>query len=205
MMTTIFEPQSRSALDAPTTRDRYVSTSPYTNDTHETLHYGNELFGPQQYTAPRPAQVAEPQLTAPQARRGVPVDQGRYWVGALLTSGVAAMAGVIGVLIAQDLLRVPLTMSSIGLGAAHMSTYGLFAAVVALLAAGAYDAMLLFAPRPTIYFCWLTGLLTALAVLLPFTVPVAIGAQVALAIINLVVGVAVMTLVPVAATNARAR
>ena len=38
--------------------------------------------------------------------------------------------------------------------------------------------------------------------LLPFAAPVAIGSQVALALINLVVGVSIMVLVPVAA-NAR--
>lgn len=138
-------------------------------------------------------------------RKGIRVDQGRYWVGALLTSAVAAMAGVIGIVIAQDLLRVPLSMASIGLAGAGAGTYALVAVLVAMLASLAYDGMLMFAPRPTVYYCWLAGLLTALAVLLPFTAPVAIGSQAALAIINLVVGVAIMTLVPVAATNARSR
>ena len=70
------------------------------------------------------------------------VDQGRYWVGAVLTSGVAALAGVIGLVIAQDLLKVPVSLASIGLAGAHVTTYGLVAALVALLAALAYDGML---------------------------------------------------------------
>ncbi len=133
------------------------------------------------------------------------VDQGRFWVGAVLTSGVAALAGVIGLVIAQDLLKVPVSLASIGLAGAHVTTYGLLAAVVALLAALAYDGMVAFAPRPAIYYGWLTGLLVALTVLLPFAAPVAVGSQLALALINLVVGVSIMVLVPVAASNARTR
>lgn len=123
----------------------------------------------------------------------------------MLTSGVAALAGVIGLVIAQDLLKVPVSLASIGLDGAHAGTYGLLAALVALLAALAYDGMLAFAPRPAIYYGWLTGLLVALAVLLPFAAPVAIGSQLALGLINLVVGVSIMVLVPVAASNARTR
>jgi hypothetical protein len=133
------------------------------------------------------------------------VDQGRFWVGAVLTSGVAALAGVIGLVIAQDLLKVPVSLASIGLSGASVATYGLLAALIALLAALAYDGMLAFAPRPAVYYGWLTGLLVALTVLLPFAAPVAIGSQLALALINLVVGIAIMVLVPVAASNARAR
>ncbi len=133
------------------------------------------------------------------------VDQGRFWVGAVLTAGVAALAGVIGLVIAQDLLQVPVSLASIGLTGAHVSTYGLLAALVAMLAALAYDGMLAFAPRPAVYYGWLTGLLVTLTVLLPFATPVAIGSQLALALINLVVGVSIMVLVPVAASNARTR
>jgi hypothetical protein len=133
------------------------------------------------------------------------VDQGRFWVGSVLTSGVAALAGVIGLVIAQDLLKVPVSLASIGMAGAHVGTYGMVAALVALLAALAYDGMLAFAPRPAIYYGWLTGLLVTLAVLLPFAAPVAVYSQLALALVNLVVGVSIMVLVPVAASSARTR
>ncbi|WP_111766068.1 hypothetical protein [Nakamurella deserti] len=155
-----------------------------------------------------PAGSLQPVDTAAAVRpagRFAVVDQGRFWVGAVLTSGVAALSGVIGLVIAQDLLKVPVGLASIGLGGAHVGTYGLLAALVAMLAALAYDGMLAFAPRPAVYYGWLTGLLVALAVLLPFAAPVAIGSQLALALVNLVVGVSIMVLVPVAASNARNR
>jgi len=152
-----------------------------------------------------PQQAVEAATAVRPTGRFQVVDQGRFWVGAVLTSGVAALAGVIGLVVAQDLLKVPVSLASIGLGGAHLGTYGLLAALVAMLAALAYDGMIAFAPRPAVYYGWLTGLLVALTVLLPFAAPVAVGSQLALAVVNLVVGVSIMVLVPVAASNARHR
>lgn len=193
-------------------RDPWDGTDPrFDRRAHAGFAVAAEPYRPSA-TAPRPdltprqthqaADAAE--AVRPRVRFPV-VDQGRFWVGAVLTSGVAALAGVIGIVIAQDLLKVPLSLASIGLAGAHLGTYGLVAALIALLAALAYDGMLAFAPRPAVYYGWLTGLLVALAVLLPFSAPVAIGSQLALGLINLVVGVAIMVLVPVAASNARNR
>ena len=133
------------------------------------------------------------------------IDQGRFWVGAVLTSTVAALGGVIGLVVARDLLQIPISASPFGVGPVHIASYGLLAGVVAMLAATVYAGLLAFAPRPTVYFGALGGLLTTLAVLLPFTVPAAIGGQIALAAINLTVGVLVLWLIPVAASNARPR
>ena len=131
------------------------------------------------------------------------IDQSRFWVGAVLTSTVAALGGVIGLVVARDLLQIPISASPFGVGPVHIASYGLLAGVVAMLAATVYAGLLAFAPRPTVYFGALGGLLTTLAVLLPFTVPAAIGGQIALAAINLTVGVLVLSLIPVSASNAR--
>jgi hypothetical protein len=133
------------------------------------------------------------------------VDHARFWVGAILTSTVAALAGVIGLVIAQDLLHVPLTLSSTGVPSVQVGTYGVLIGLVSMLAAVLYAGMVAFAPRPTVYYGALTGLLTALAVLLPFTAAASLTGQLALAAINLVVGVLIMTLVPIAAVNAQPR
>jgi hypothetical protein len=133
------------------------------------------------------------------------IDQGRFWVGAVLTSTVAALGGVLGLVVAQDLLRIPLTQSPFGFRPVHIASYGLIAGVVAMLAATVYAALLAFAPRPTVYFGALGGMLTALAVLLPFTVPAAIGGQIAVAAINLTIGTLILSLIPVAASNSTAQ
>lgn len=176
-------------------------TSTYTPQQQWTApqpHRAPEQWAPEQGQQTRPVETAT-------VRGGVQVDQGRFWVGAVLTSVVAALAAVIGMVVAQDLVRVPLSLGSLGLAGAHIGSYGLTAAVVALLAAVAYDGMLAFAPRPAVYYGTLTGLLTALAVLMPFTAAVPLAAQLALAAVNLVVGVLIITLVPVAASNAQLR
>ncbi len=105
--------------------------------------------------------VSRPASSAQRPR----MDQGRFWVGAVLTAVVAGLAAVIGLVVAQDLLRVPLSLGAIGLPGAHVGSYGLLVAVVALLAAVAFNGMMAFAPRPTVYYGTLAGLLTALAVL----------------------------------------
>lgn len=144
-----------------------------------------------------------PQVTAPQPR----LDQMRYWVGSIITAIVAALAGVVGLVIAHGIVHVPVLAQDNGmLTPVHAVTYGLIAAGVAIAAAALYNAMLHIAPRPTLYYCWLTGLLTALATLIPFTMSGAhLSAQVALAGMNLLVGLVIVILVPFAAQSATVR
>lgn len=67
-----------------------------------------------------------------------------------------------------------------------------------------YFAMLNVAPRPALYYGWIVGLITVLAVLLPFTGGLAVISAAALAGINLLVGLMILTLMPFAAVNAGA-
>jgi Family of unknown function (DUF6069) len=137
----------------------------------------------------------------PSARRGI--DQMRYWVGIGITAVVAALATVIG-LVAAHIAKVSVVPGASGmLTPAHAATFGLTAAAITLVAGALYAAMLRVAPRPALYYGWLVGLLTVLAVLVPFTMGAALATAIALACINLVVGLVVMSLVPVAADNAR--
>lgn len=138
--------------------------------------------------------------STPQAAGNQRIDQPRFWVGAVLTSTVAALAGVIGLVIAQGLLRVDL--SSSGGANLHIGTYAALVGLLTMLAAGLFAGLIAIAPRPTVYFGAITGLVTALAVLLPFTGAASPTAHVALGAINLVVGVLIMTLVPLAAVTA---
>ena len=69
-----------------------------------------------------------------------------------------------------------------------------------------YTVLLHVAPRPGLYYGWIVGLVTLLAVLLPLiplTLGTALAAQLALAGINLVIGLVIICLVPVAAVRAR--
>jgi hypothetical protein len=163
-------------------------------------------YSPEYRTEVAPqAPIAQQPIDEPR-RVTAGIDQGRYWVGATLTAAVAALAGVIGMVVANSLLHLPMAGPSVGVGTgAHIATYGMIAALIALLAALVYDGMRAFAPRPTLYYTTVAALLTALAVLLPFTAGGAITAAIALGAINLLVGILIMTLVPVAAVNAQHR
>ena len=66
-----------------------------------------------------------------------------------------------------------------------------------------YAVLVNFAPRPGLYFGWIVGLVTLLAALLPLTTGAVIVDHLALAGINLVVGLVITGLVPVAAVRSR--
>jgi hypothetical protein len=79
--------------------------------------------------------------------------------------------------------------------------YALFAAAAAVAAAVLYAVLVNFAPG--LYFGWIVGLVTLLAALLPVTTGGGLVDQLALAGINLVVGLVITGLMPVAAVRAR--
>jgi uncharacterized membrane protein YhaH (DUF805 family) len=132
------------------------------------------------------------------------IDQARYWVGAAMTAVVTALLGVIGLIIAHDIVHAPVQLGS-GAAATPVpaATYGLVAAAIVFAAAAVYNALLHICPRPTVYYSWLISVLTLLAVLLPFTTTAALTSHIVFAATNLMVGLSVLLLVPMAAVNAR--
>jgi Family of unknown function (DUF6069) len=148
--------------------------------------------------------VADPVATPRQSQRGG-IDTARFWVGAALTAGISALVALIALIITNDLLHIPVMISEgggrlvmIGFGA-----YALFAAAAAVAASVLYAVLANFAPRPGLYFGWIVGLVTLLAALLPLTTGAVLVDQLALAGINLVVGLVITGLVPVAAVRSR--
>jgi hypothetical protein len=132
------------------------------------------------------------------------IDQVRYWVGAGITAVVAALVGVVGLIVAHGIIHVPVMFGSgTALSPIHAVAYGLAAAGITLGAAALFDGMLHVAPRPALYFSWLIALFTALAAVLPFTTTAVLGSQITVAAMNVGVGLIVMILVPLAAVNAR--
>lgn len=161
---------------------------------------------------PVPTQTA-PQQRARQPESSPPVpvlhskiDQGKFWVGAVLAAGAAALTGVVAMIVANGILRIPVVFGGGGsVDLVHLRSYGMVAAAVALLVAGLYDAMIHFAPRPGVFFGWLGGLATMLVALLPFTTTAPLESQIVLGAMNLLVGAVILALVPAAAISARRR
>jgi hypothetical protein len=191
-------------------QNAYLPAAPTTAIPPVTVpNWGPAQYQPAQYQ-PQPQRPAQYQPAQPaQPARGFrrpefELDQIRYWVGAGLTAVIAALVGLVGLVVAHGILHVPVAIGSgTDLTPLHATMYGLAAAGLAILAAGIYDGMLHVAPRPLAYYGWLTGILTLLAVLLPFTTSATVHAQLALALMNLAVGLTITLLVPLAATNAR--
>ncbi|WP_433272401.1 DUF6069 family protein [Pseudonocardia xinjiangensis] len=148
--------------------------------------------------------------TDPFAARGRPprssgrVDVSRLWVGGLATAAVAALIGLVGVLVVRAVLRIALYAPSTAGPFGDTDTVVLcgLAAVAALAATGLAHLLLIGAPRPLAYFAWFIGLLTAVSAVVPFLSPEPMSVVLATAAIHLVTGLAIGTLVSGAAAAA---
>ncbi len=149
-------------------------------------------------TAPIPDREPEPDRPR--------VDAGKLWPGGIATAVVAALAALVGVLVCRWLFNVPLLSprQDGAYGDVHTTDLVLVAAAAALLATGLAHLLLLSTPRPLTFFGWIIGLATVLAVLLPFSTTAPLDAKVATAAVDLVLGIAIGSLVSgVAARSVR--
>lgn len=144
--------------------------------------------------------------TAPAARGGTPspqVDVARLWSGGVATAIVAALVGLVGVLVVRAVFKlVGYTAGGSSFDNAGTVVLCVAAAVAALAGTGLVHLLLLATPRPLAYFGWIGGLLTAVAVLLPFISGGPFPVEAAHAIIHLVIGLAIGSLVTGAAAAA---
>ncbi len=134
------------------------------------------------------------------------IDAGRLWTGGLATAVVAALIGLVGVLVVRVVVQVaPHAVAPFGHGSAT-TVLCLSAAGAALAATGLAHLLLVSTPRPLAYLGWIVGLATAAAAVLPLTAGLPLTAAAAEGVINLVIGLAVGSLVAgaaVAATRGR--
>ena len=128
----------------------------------------------------------------------------RLWSGGLAAAVVAALAGLVGVLIARVVFQVALLAPRAAGSFGDSSTVRLcvVAAAAALAATGLVHLLMLSTPRPLAYFGWIVGLVTAATVVLPFLSGGALAVMLANAVIHLVIGLAVGSLVSGAAAAA---
>jgi hypothetical protein len=151
----------------------------------------------QMTTAPMPN---EPRTNRPR------VDAGKLWPGGIATAVVAGLVALVGVLVCRWLFGIPLLApkSDGAYGDVHTTDLVLLAAAAALVATGLAHLLLLSTPRPLTFFGWIIGLATVLAVLVPFSTAAPLTAKVATAVVDLVLGVAIGSLISgVAARSVR--
>ncbi|HEY7142915.1 MAG TPA: DUF6069 family protein [Streptosporangiaceae bacterium] len=136
------------------------------------------------------------------------VESGQLWPGGLATAVVAALIALVGVLICRWLFNIPILAprKDGAYGDVHTTGFVIAAAVAALVATGIVHLLLLSTPRPLTFFNWIVGLVTLVLVVFPFSTSAPLPEKVATAAVDLVLGIAIASLINgVAARSVRRR
>ena len=125
------------------------------------------------------------------------VNAGTLWAGGFATAVVAALAYAVGVVITRVLFDIPVLAPERdgALGDATTWQLALVAFGAALLATALMHLLLVVTPRPFSFFTWIMVLATVLVTVLPFAQDAPTSSKIATAIINLVVGAAITSLI----------
>jgi Family of unknown function (DUF6069) len=141
-------------------------------------------------TVPMPRQDPEPEPT----RR---VDARPLWSGGVATAVVAALIALVGILVARWLFNISFLSPRREGAWGDASTAGyVFASVgCALVATALMHLLLLTTPYPRVFFGWIIGLATVVAVVFPFSTTAPLSQKIATGLVNLVLGVAIGSLI----------
>jgi hypothetical protein len=110
---------------------------------------------------------------------------------------VAALVAVVGCLIGEGVLDFAMVRPQVLIGSdtmAFATRYALTSALAALVATGLAHLLVLSTPRPREFFTWIVLLATAVTVAAPFAVEGTTEGKIATAVVNLVIGLCILTL-----------
>ncbi|MGB3438653.1 MAG: DUF6069 family protein [Actinophytocola sp.] len=146
-------------------------------------------------------------MTDPQQPSHGKLDPARLWSGGAATAVVAALIAVVGILLCRSVLDVPvLSPKGEGVwGDARTVTFALVAGGIALAATALMQLLSVTTPQFPTFFTWIMVLLTAIAVVIPLSLPVGWDAKLATAGINLVIGIAITSILQSVARSAYRR
>jgi hypothetical protein len=131
-------------------------------------------------------------------------DTSQFWAGGAATAVVAALIALVGILIVRWTLGIPI-LAPAGDGAwgdAHTAEYVIVAACVALVATGLLYLLIISTPRPGLFFSWIMVLATLAATVYPFSSGAPLSEKFGTAVVNLVLGIAITSLLQAVATRA---
>ena len=125
------------------------------------------------------------------------VDGRTLWSGGVATAVVAGLIALVGILVCRWLFKIPILSPQRdgAWGDASTAGYVFASAAVALAATGMMHLLLLSTPYPRVFFGWIIGLATVVAVVYPFSTTAPLSQKFATAVVNLVLGVAIGSLV----------
>jgi intracellular septation protein A len=135
------------------------------------------------------------------------VDAGTLWAGGLATALVAALIALTGVVVFRGVFGVPIMAPEEDGTWGNATTTWLMvaAAAAALIATALAHLLLLSTPRAMTLFGWIIALATVVVGVAPFATGADLASQFASALINVVVGLAILGLVSGVARTAVAR
>ncbi len=124
------------------------------------------------------------------------VDEKTLWSGGVATAVVAGLIALVGILVCRWLFKTPILAPSRdgAWGAASTAGYVFAAVAVALAATGIMNLLLFATPYPRVFFAWIIGLATVVAVVFPFSTTAPLSQKAATAVVNLVLGIAIGSL-----------
>jgi hypothetical protein len=125
---------------------------------------------------------------------GLVVDATRLWTGGIATAAVAALVALVGTLVVRVLFQIA-PLGTHGLDATDTGMLCLVAAVAALAATGIAHLLVVSTPEPLSYLGWIIGLSTTAAVVLPLVGATTWAVAVTTAVLHLVIGMAIGSLV----------
>jgi hypothetical protein len=125
------------------------------------------------------------------------VDARPLWSGGVATAVVAALIALVGILVSRWLFNISFLSPRREGAWGDASTAGyVFAAVgCALVATALMHLLLLSTPYPRVSFGWIIGLATVVAVVFPFSTTAPVSQKIATGFVNLVLGIAIGSLV----------
>src|SRR6478752_1389045 len=131
----------------------------------------------------------------PEPRRRV--DARPLWSGGVATAVVAALIALVGILVCRWLFNVPILSPRRegAWGNASSVGYVLAAAPCALAATALMYLLLISTPYPRVFFGWIIGLATLVAVVFPFSTSAPTSQKIATGFVNLVLGIAIGSLI----------
>jgi hypothetical protein len=133
----------------------------------------------------------------PEPRTTRRVDARALWSGGVATAVVAALIALVGILVSRWLFKVPILSPARegAWGNASTAGYTLAAAACALVATALMYLLLISTPYPRVFFGWIIGLATVVAVVYPFSTTAPVSQKIATGFVNLILGVAIGTLI----------
>ena len=151
-----------------------------------------------------PMRGPEPEPELETQRR---VDARQLWSGGVATAVVAGLIALVGILVCRWLFKIPILSPQRegAWGNASTAGYVFAAAAVALAATALMYLLLVSTPYPRVFFGWIIGLATVVAVVFPFSTTAPVSQKVATAVVNLVLGVAIWSLIVEVSTRATRR